>query len=70
MNRYHLELQANPQKIGQKNLMLWLPSIGETGLSHDIFLTLSAGKKLFMTIMAIPVVEFLNGGYKIKKIFA
>ena len=49
--------------------MLFFASMGEIGLSHDIFVTLSAGKKLFMTIMAIPVVEFLNGGYKIKKIF-
>ena len=31
---YHLEVQANPQKMAQKKTML---SMGETGLSHDIF---------------------------------
>ena len=53
-----LEPQANPKKIGQKNYF-YIASMGETGLSHDIFL-----------IMPIRVVEFSNVGYKIKKIFA
>ena len=31
-----LEPQANPKKIGQKNYF-YIASMGETGLSHDIF---------------------------------
>ena len=33
---YHLELQANPKKM-YKSPMLFLASMGETGLSHDNF---------------------------------
>ena len=33
---YHLEIQANPQKMAQKDDAI-LASMGETGLSHDIF---------------------------------
>ena len=33
---YHLEVQANPNKIVQKT-MLFLASMGKTGLTHDIF---------------------------------
>ena len=36
MLHYHLEVQANPPKIAQK-MMLFLASMGEMGLSHDIF---------------------------------
>ena len=35
---YHLKVQANPPKITQKKTMLFLASMGETGLSHDNFL--------------------------------
>ena len=31
----HLQLQANPKRIGPKNLMLSLVSMGETGFSHE-----------------------------------
>ena len=34
---YHLQVQANPKKIVQKKLMLFLASMGETGLTHKIF---------------------------------
>ena len=37
---YHLEVQANPKEIAQKT-MLFLASMGETGLSHDIFFKFS-----------------------------
>ena len=33
---YHLQVKANPQKNGTKKPMLFLASIGKTGLSHDI----------------------------------
>ena len=34
---YHLEVQANSKKNARKKPMLFLASMGETGLSHDIF---------------------------------
>jgi hypothetical protein len=34
---YHLEVQANHSKNATKKTMLILASMGETGLSHDIF---------------------------------
>ena len=34
---YHLEVQANQKKIVQKENDAFLPTMGETGLSHDIF---------------------------------
>ena len=37
-SHYHLQVQANPKKIVQKKPMLFLASMGETGLTHDIFL--------------------------------
>ena len=40
---YNLEVQANPQKNGTKKPMLFLASMGETGLSHDIFFKFSVG---------------------------
>ena len=40
---YHLPLQANPPKKCTKNPMLFLASMRETGLSHDIFLKFSLG---------------------------
>ena len=42
LKHYHLEVQANPQKMAQKKPMLFLASMGETGLSHDIFFKFSA----------------------------
>jgi hypothetical protein len=36
-SHYHLEVQANPKKIATKKPMLFLASMGETGLSHDFF---------------------------------
>ena len=38
---YHLEVQANPKKIVQKKPMLFLASMGKTGLSHDVFFKFS-----------------------------
>ena len=38
---YHLEVQANPPKNGQKNRRYFLASMGKTGLSHDIFFNFS-----------------------------
>ena len=43
LRHYHLEVQANPQKMAQKNPMLFLASMGEMGLSHDIFFKFSLG---------------------------
>ena len=40
---YHLQVQANPKKIAQKKTMLFLASMGKTGLSHDIFFKFSVG---------------------------
>ena len=34
---YHLQVQAKPKKIAQKKTLLFLASMGETGLCHDIF---------------------------------
>ena len=34
---YYLEVQANPKRNGTKKPMLFLASMGKTGLSHDIF---------------------------------
>ena len=34
---YHLQVQASPKKNVQKKTMLFLASMGETGLCHDIF---------------------------------
>ena len=36
VRHYHLKVQANPPKNGTKKPMLFLASMGETGLSHDI----------------------------------
>ena len=33
---YHLEVQANPKKMAQKEPMLFLASMGETGLPREI----------------------------------
>ena len=38
---YYLEVQANPPKKCTKKLMLFLASMGETGLTHDIFFKFS-----------------------------
>ena len=38
---YHLQVQANSKKIVQKKTMLFLASMGETGLIHDIFFQFS-----------------------------
>ena len=43
MSHYHLEVQANPKKNATKKTMLFLASMGETGLSHDIFFKFSLG---------------------------
>ena len=40
-NHYHLQVQANPQKNCTKKPMLFLASLGETGLTHDIFFQFS-----------------------------
>ena len=40
---YHLEVQANPPKNVQNKPMLFLASMGETGLYHDIFFKFSLG---------------------------
>ena len=40
IGHYHLEVQANPPKKAKKN-NAFLASIGETGLSHDIFFKFS-----------------------------
>ena len=37
---YHLKVQANPKKMAQKT-MLFLASMGKTGLTHDIFFQFS-----------------------------
>ena len=37
IKHYHLQVQANPKKIVQKKPMLFLASMGETGLTQDIF---------------------------------
>ena len=37
---YHLEVQANPKKWHKKT-MLFLASMGKTGLTHDIFFEFS-----------------------------
>ena len=37
---YHLQVQANPKKLYKKT-MLFLASMGETGLTHDIFFEFS-----------------------------
>ena len=34
---HHLQVQANSKKIAEKKGMLFLVSMGETGLCHDIF---------------------------------
>ena len=38
---YHLEVQANPKPMAQKKWMLFLASMRETVLSHDIFFKFS-----------------------------
>ena len=39
---YHLQVQANPKKkLYKKKTMLFLASIGELGLTHDIFFEFS-----------------------------
>ena len=40
---YHLQVQANPPKNYTKKKMLFLASMGETGLIHDIFFEFSPG---------------------------
>ena len=40
LKHYHLEVQANP-KNGTKKPILFLASMGETGLSYDIFFKFS-----------------------------
>ena len=44
---YHLEVQANPKKNATKKPMIFLGSMGETGLSHDIFLNSHLGLAKF-----------------------
>ena len=34
---YHLQVQANPKRNCTKKPMLFLASMGETGLTHDFF---------------------------------
>ena len=43
VQHYHLQVQANPPKNGAKKLMLFLASMGKTGLTHDIFFKFSVG---------------------------
>ena len=38
---YHLQVEANPKKNCTKKPMLFLVSMGKTGLSHDIFFEFS-----------------------------
>ena len=40
---YQLEVQANPKPMAQKKWMLFLASMRETVLSHDIFFKFSVG---------------------------
>ena len=40
---YNLEVQANTKKNGTKKPMLFLASMGETALSHDLFFKFSVG---------------------------
>ena len=40
---YHLQVQANPKKYGTKKPMLFLASMGKTGLTHEIFFEFSLG---------------------------
>ena len=40
---YHLQVQANSKKNCTKKQMLFLVSMGKTGLSHDIFFEFSVG---------------------------
>ena len=42
-SHYHLEVQANSKKNCPKKPMLFLVSMGKTGLSHDIFFKFSVG---------------------------
>ena len=42
IEHYHLQVQANPKKMAQKT-MLFLASMGKTGLTHDIFFKFSVG---------------------------
>ena len=43
VGHYHLQVQAISKKIAQKKTMLFLVSMGKTGLSHDIFFEFSVG---------------------------
>ena len=43
LQHYHLEVQANPPKKWHQKAMLFSASMGETGLSHDIFFKFSLG---------------------------
>ena len=43
LRHYHLQVQANSKKKCTKKPMLFLASMGETGLSHDIFFEFSLG---------------------------
>ena len=40
---YHLQVQANSKKNCTKKPMLFLASMGKTGLTHDIFFEFSLG---------------------------
>ena len=40
---YHLQVQANSKKIAQKKTMLFLASMGKTGLTHEVFFEFSVG---------------------------
>ena len=58
MLHYHLQVQANPQKMAQKKTMLFLASMGKTGLTHDIFFKFS--------VVPFRVVE-AEGGHQVKE---
>ena len=50
INHYHLQVQANPKKMAQKTDATFA-SMGKTGLSHDIFLTLLYQGAIFKILL-------------------
>ena len=43
LTHYHLQVEANSKKNCTKKPMLFLASMGKTGLTHDIFFKFSVG---------------------------
>ena len=67
LQHYHMEVQANHPKNGTKKPMLFLASMGEAGLSHDIFFKFSRGPFDWQSLLNFEAAtsKFCNCSWKL-----